>query len=190
MNLEEAVVLQHRILDVVPVFFVRSFQSASFSLHSNESKHSKVSGRNFNMRTFSARARWNLSESRFVRIKVCLKTFTLIKHIVLLVNVAGFNASLNWTNSCEWLNVLTNPGHLFIHVSEQRNAQEEKLVHETTLDRENTRLYRYGQRNVNNQLCVVTAGRLIIGKFYNSVPYIGLTLVQFEPTGIKDISCV
>jgi hypothetical protein len=33
----------------------------------------------------------------------------------LLVNVAGFNASLNWLNSCEWLNVFTNAGHLFIH---------------------------------------------------------------------------
>jgi hypothetical protein len=42
--------------------------------------------------------------------------------------------------------LLTNAGHLFIQVSEQRNAQEEKRVHETLLDRENTRLYRYRQR--------------------------------------------
>jgi hypothetical protein len=71
------------------------------------------------------------------------------KQVMLLVNVAGFNASLNWLNSCEWLNVFTKVGHLFIHVSEQRNAQEKKRVHETSLDQENTRLYRCGQRGMS-----------------------------------------
>jgi hypothetical protein len=66
-----------------------------------------------------------------------------------LVNVAGFNSSLNWTNSREWLNVFTNAGHLFIHVSEQRNAQGKKRVHETSLDQENTRLYWNEQRGTS-----------------------------------------
>jgi hypothetical protein len=81
-----------------------------------------------------------------------------------LVSVAGFNARLNWMNSCEWLNVFTNAGHLFIHSANKRSAFKtwngtyEKLL-EWTGTGEWT--------NNDKRLCIVTGGGLSIGKFYN-----------------------
>jgi hypothetical protein len=69
----------------------------------------------------------------------------------------------------------------FEHVSEQRNAQEKKRVHETSLDRENTRLYRYKQRGTSTiDFCVVTTGRLSLGKFYNISEPVALAPMLME----------
>jgi hypothetical protein len=57
----------------------------------------------------------------------------------LLVNIAGFNARLNWTNLCEWLNVVTNAGRLFIHSGGQRSA----LKTWNYMKWQNTRMHRY-----------------------------------------------
>jgi hypothetical protein len=62
--------------------------------------------------------------------------------INLLVNISGFNASLNWTNSCEWLNVFTNAGHLFIHRGKQRSAPKTW----NNIKREITRMNRYKKK--------------------------------------------
>jgi hypothetical protein len=65
------------------------------------------------------------------------------------------------------LNVFTNAGHLFIHNSGQRNAQEVRPEHETSLNEKILECTGMDKENVNKRLCMVTVGGLSIGKFYN-----------------------
>jgi hypothetical protein len=109
--------------------------------------------------------RWQLKPSRDSMSRHCA---TVQLCPIMLVNVAGFNARLNWMNLCEWLNLFTNAGHLFIHNSGQRNAQEVHWENETSLNEKILECTGTEKENVNKQLCIVTVGGLSIGKFYNN----------------------
>jgi hypothetical protein len=81
-----------------------------------------------------------------------------------------------------------------MHNSGQRNVQEVSQEHETSLNKKILECTRTDKENVNKQLCIVTVGGLIIGKFYNKNDILNIRdgalwrrgLVVSSPTAIEE----
>jgi hypothetical protein len=111
---------------------------------------------------------YSLRNAKITKWRFCCCWFCIVKtrrkSFKVLVNVAGFNTRLNWTNSCEWLNVFTNAGHLFICSTNKRSALKTwNSTYKKILEQTGTGEW----TNVDKWLCIVMGGGLSIGKFYN-----------------------